>query len=159
MLQPAQKEDYHLTSRAWYRSEAWKPAIITQPSSLSENDWNAGDWSSKTRDQDPFSPPSISPEFGHTFSWVLLLTSPASFSNQPRHLQRSDCQRLATRKAHGLGSSIRHLSSFTEVPSSLTGKGILVISQSKGNFVISDFVGILVIAEIEDKVGNLWFWG
>ena len=41
----------------------------------------------------------------------------------------------------------------------LTGKGISVISQSKGNFVISDFVGILVIAEIEDKVGNLWFWG
>ena len=36
----------------------------------------------------------------------------------------------------------------------LTDKSFSIISQSKGNFVILDFVD-LIIAEIEDKVGNL----
>ncbi|KAH9659748.1 mRNA-decapping enzyme-like protein [Citrus sinensis] len=54
--------------------------------------------SSKSRGRDPFSPPSISPEFGHTSSWFLLLTSPASFSDQPRHLKPPDYRRSATWK-------------------------------------------------------------
>ena len=36
--------------------------------------------------------------------------------------------------------------------SPLTSKGISVILHSKGNFVIPNFVGILVIAIIEDKL-------
>ncbi|GAY69066.1 hypothetical protein CUMW_269120 [Citrus unshiu] len=96
----------NLTGRAWYRSEAWKPTVITQLSSSPETDRNAGDLSSKTRGQNLFSPPSISPEFGHTSSWVLLLTSPASFPDQPRHLKRQDYRRSTTGKLADFGASI-----------------------------------------------------
>ena len=55
----------------------------------------------------PFSPSSISSEFGHTSSWFLLLTSPASFSDQPRHLKRPDYHRTTTGKLVDFGASIR----------------------------------------------------
>ncbi|GAY61773.1 hypothetical protein CUMW_212600 [Citrus unshiu] len=41
--------------------------------------------------KNPSPSPSISPEFGYTSSWVLLLTSPALFFDQPCHLKRPDC--------------------------------------------------------------------
>ena len=88
----------HLTGRAWYRSEAWKPTVITQLSSSPETDQNAGDLSSKTRGQDPFSPPLIPSDFWHTTTQNLFHSLASSFSDQPRHLKRPDYRRSTTGK-------------------------------------------------------------
>ncbi|GAY65928.1 hypothetical protein CUMW_244820, partial [Citrus unshiu] len=96
-------------AEAWYRSEAWKPTDLSPLSSSPETDHNAGDLSSKTRGQGSFLLPPISPEFGHTSSWVLLLTSPASCSDQPRHLKRSDYRRFDSPPATRVGAHRRRI--------------------------------------------------
>ena len=37
------RDSGHLTGRAWYRYEAWKPAVINLPSSPSKTNQKAGD--------------------------------------------------------------------------------------------------------------------
>ena len=71
--------------------------------------------------KNPSPSPSISPEFGHTSSWVLLLTLPASFSGQPCHLKRPDCRRSATWKTLSFGSTIHRHRRAWEVTAGTVG--------------------------------------
>ena len=103
-----------------------------------------------------FSSLSISSDLGRTTTWILFLSSPLSFSKQPRHLKQSDCRWSATWKlaaweaqsaavaARGWSlpapldslrlerSNLGFPSPLIELRSSLTGKGNSVISQTLG---------------------------
>ena len=111
----------HLTGRPWYRFEAWETSYVSIPFSSPETDQNAGDLSSKTRGRGLFSPQLISPEFGHISSWVLLLTSPASFSDQPRPPRTPENRRTTAEKLADFGASIRRRQCAWEVTATTVG--------------------------------------
>ena len=74
---------------------------------VAETDQKAGDLSSKTRSQDPFSPPLIPPDFWHTTTWNLFLSLALSFPDQHCHLKRLVYRRSTTEKLADFGASIR----------------------------------------------------
>ena len=147
-------------SRSWPKwnslfrlaSKARDMLVIPLPSSSPKN----GDLAKKKPRLNLSPSPSISPEFGHTTGWVLLLTSLASISNQPCHLKQSFWSwttagkltafeaRSATITERGSSwpppvdsawlelSDLSSSSPLTEVRSSLTGRGNSIISQDFG---------------------------
>ena len=145
-----------LTGRAWYRSEAWKPAVVSPMSSSLETDQNAGDLGSKTRDQDPFSPLLIPLDFWHTTTLNWFLTSPASFPDQPRHLKRPEYRRTITIQFRIFGASICRCRHAWEVTACTTGLTEVWTIRPKLPVVV-DWSPVTV--DREGQFGKLWNFG
>ena len=121
-IDPDGSRDFgHLIGWAWYRYEARKPAVITLLSLSPETDQNADDLSSKTRGQDPFSPPLIPPDFWHTTTRNLFLRLASSFPDQHRHLKRPDYRWTTTGNLRIFGALIRCCHRAWEVTVGSTG--------------------------------------
>ena len=132
----------HLTGRAWYRFEAWKPAGITQPSSSPETDQNASNWAQKLVAKTHFrwslgKPPAgfYSSRHQHHFPTNLVTWNGRIANNQPLGKLADLEARSAAVAARGRSppapldslrselSDLSFLSSLTDVRSPLTSRG------------------------------------